>query len=88
MVVLASFLVNMIADGVTFSFGVIFVELQEEFEESRALTAGVVSLFHSVPLLSGPVASALVDRYGCRRVTIVGALLACVGFLLSATCHR
>ncbi len=87
-VVLASFLVNMIADGVTFSFGVIFVELQEEFEESRALTAGVVSLFHSVPLLSGPVASALVDRYGCRRVTIVGALLACVGFLLSATCHR
>ena len=66
--VAASFLVNMIADGVTFSFGVLFVELQAEFApESKAVTAGVVSLFHAVPLLSGPIASALTDRYGCRR---------------------
>ncbi len=62
--------------------------LQAEFEESKAMTAGVVSVFHSVPLLSGPIASALVDRYGCRRVTILGAILACLGFLLSAACPR
>ena len=61
-VVIASFLVNMIADGVTFSFGVLFDKLEEEFGESKAVTAGVVSLFHAVPLLSGPVASALTDR--------------------------
>ena len=61
-IVIASFLVNMIADGVTFSFGVLFDELQKEFGESKAVTAGVVSLFHAVPLLSGPVASALTDR--------------------------
>ena len=53
----------MIADGVTFSFGIIFDELQKEFKQSKAITAGVVSLFHAVPLLSGPVASALTDRY-------------------------
>ena len=62
-VVIASFLVNMIADGVTFSFGVLFDKLEEEFGESKAVTAGVVSLFHAVPLLSGPVASALTDRW-------------------------
>ena len=56
-------MVNMIADGVTFSFGVLFDELQNEFGESKAVTAGVVSLFHAVPLLSGPVASALTVRY-------------------------
>ena len=56
-------MINMIADGVTFSFGVIFNELQKEFKQSKAITAGVVSLFHAVPLLSGPVASALTDRY-------------------------
>ena len=61
-IVIASFLVNMIADGVTFSFGVLFDELQKEFGESKAVTAGVVSVFHAVPLLSGPVASALTDR--------------------------
>ncbi|XP_059089851.1 monocarboxylate transporter 14-like [Tigriopus californicus] len=87
-IVMASFLVNMIADGITFSFGVIFVELQSEFQESKALTAGVVSLFHSVPLLSGPIASALTDRYGCRKMTILGSIMATVGFLLSTLVHR
>ena len=55
-------MVNMIADGVTFSFGVIFDELEKEFGQSKAVTSGVVSLFHAVPLLSGPIASALTDR--------------------------
>ena len=87
-VVMASFLVNMIADGVTFSFGVIFVELQKEFSESKAATAGVVSLFHAVPLLSGPIASALTDKYGCRKMTILGSLLATFGFLISTLCNR
>jgi MFS family permease len=86
-IVIASFIVNMIADGVTFSFGVLFVELQAEFHESKAYTAGVVSLFHAVPLLSGPIASALTDRYGCRKMTILGSLLATTGFILSSFCY-
>jgi MFS family permease len=32
----------------------------------------------------GPVASALTDRYGCRKMTILGSLLATAGFLLSS----
>ena len=87
-IVAASFVINMIADGVTFSFGVLFMELEKEFAESKAVTAGVVSLFHSVPLLSGPIASALTDRYGCRKMTILGSILATIGFLLSTVCHR
>lgn len=87
-IVIAAFMVNMIADGITFSFGVLFDELQEEFGESKAVTAGVVSLFHAVPLLSGPVSSALTDRYGCRKTTIIGALLATLGFLLSSITYR
>ena len=35
MVVAASFLVNMIADGVTFSFGVMFDEFEGEFESTK-----------------------------------------------------
>lgn len=34
-VVLASFIVNLIADGITFSFGVIFVEFLDYFGENR-----------------------------------------------------
>ena len=62
-VVAASFFVNMIADGVTFSFGVMFDEFQNEFDCSKAKVAGVVSVFHALPLLSGPAATWLSDRY-------------------------
>jgi len=87
-VVAASFFVNMIADGVTFSFGIMFEEFQDEFESSSAVTAGVVSMFHAVPLMTGPIATWLTDRYGCRSVTIVGAILAAAGFLAAAFSHH
>lgn len=86
-VVFASFIVNLIADGITFSFGVIFVEFLNYFGENRGTTAWVGSLFMAMPLLSGPVASFLTDRYGCRKVTIFGAILASVGFIISSTAN-
>ena len=79
----ASFMVHMIADGVSFSFGVFYVELLDYFQESKAKTAWVGALFVSVPLVAGPIASALTNKYGCRMVTIMGSIVATMGFLLS-----
>lgn len=84
MIVFASFMVNLIADGITFSFGVIYVELLNYFGEGKAKTAWIGSLFMAMPLLSGPVASFLTDRYGCRKVTIIGSILASIGFFASS----
>ncbi|XP_050422604.1 monocarboxylate transporter 12-like [Adelges cooleyi] len=83
-VVFAAFMVNLIADGVTFSFGVIFIEFEKYFDEGKSKTAWIGSLFMSVPLLSGPVASFLTDRYGCQKVTIIGSIIASAGFVISA----
>ncbi|XP_053994107.1 uncharacterized protein LOC128884629 [Hylaeus volcanicus] len=83
-VVAASFMVNLIADGITFSFGVIFVEFLNYFGEGKSKTAWIGSLFMAMPLLSGPVASFMTDRYGCRRVTIAGSILATTGFVISS----
>lgn len=83
-VVLASFIVNLIADGITFSFGVIFVEFLNYFGQNRGTTAWIGGLFMAMPLLSGPIASFLTDRYGCRKVTIFGAILASIGFIISS----
>lgn len=83
-IVIASFFVHLIADGVTMSFGVLFVEFLVYFKESKAMTSLVGSVFMSIPLLAGPLASWLTDQYGCRKVTIIGAVIASVGFLLSA----
>ncbi|KAL1452819.1 hypothetical protein WDU94_007012, partial [Cyamophila willieti] len=83
-IVFASFMVNLIADGITFSFGVIFIEFLHYFGEGKSKTAWIGSLFMAIPLLSGPIASFLTDRYGCRKVTILGGILAATGFILSS----
>lgn len=83
-IVFASFLVNMIADGITFSFGVFNVEFLKYFGDSKGKTAWIGSIFMASPLLSGPIASYLTDRYGCRKVTIVGSITAAIGFILSS----
>lgn len=38
----------------------------------------------AMPLLSGPIASFLTDRFGCRRVSIFGSILAAIGFIISS----
>lgn len=83
-VVFASFMVNLIADGITFSFGVFFPHFLEYFGEGKGKTAWIAGIFMAMPLLSGPIASFLTDRYGCRRMTIFGSLLASAGFVISA----
>lgn len=83
-IVFASFVVNLIADGITFSFGVIYIELLKYFGEGKAKTAWIGSLFMAIPLLSGPIASWLTDRFGCRKVTIVGSILAAICFVISS----
>ncbi|XP_041977950.1 monocarboxylate transporter 9-like [Aricia agestis] len=83
-VVLSSFILSMIADGISFSFGLLYIEFLDEFKASKSTTAWIGSLFIAVPLLSGPVMSALVDRYGCRSMTILGGLISTLGFVLAS----
>ena len=83
-IVAASFVIHLIADGITFSFGVIYAELLDYFQESQGYTAVIGSLFMATPLLSGPLASALTDRFGCRVVTIAGSIVASLGLFLTS----
>lgn len=83
-VVFASFLISLIADGISFSFGMIFVELIKFFKETKSKTAVVGSLFFAMPLLAGPIASSLTDRYGCRIITIASGIIAASGFFISS----
>ncbi|XP_037945334.1 uncharacterized protein LOC119677850 [Teleopsis dalmanni] len=86
-VVLASLVVSLIADGLSFSFGLIHTELLAYFRESPSKTAWISSLFFSVPLLMGPIWSNLVDKYGCRKMTMFGGLLSAFGFGLASICN-
>lgn len=83
-IVFASLMVSLIADGVSFSFGLLYTELLDYFNEGTTKTAWVGSLFMAVPLLAGPIMSNLVDKYGCQKMTMIAGLLGCAGFVLSS----
>lgn len=53
-------------------------------KRKQAKTAWIGSIFLAVPLLSGPIMSNLVDKYGCRRMTIIGGILSGIGLVLAA----
>jgi len=82
-VVFASFMIHIIADGITYSFGVFLVELIDKFDADRGAASLIPSILVGVTLGSGPIASYFTNRYGCRAVTIAGAILASAGLALS-----
>jgi MFS family permease len=84
MVVFASRMICLISDGISFSFGLLYIEFLKEFQESKSKTAWIGSLFMAVPLILGPVGSALVDKFGCRKMTILGGVISGLGFIISS----
>ncbi|KAL3848224.1 hypothetical protein ACJMK2_019097 [Sinanodonta woodiana] len=83
MVVFASFIIHIIADGIVYSFGIFYIEFLHYFKGSKGETAWVGSLVPGITLTVGPLASIMTNKYGCRVTTIVGAIIATAGFVLS-----
>lgn len=83
-VVAASFLIATVADGLAFSYGLLQQMFVVHFHASQAKASVIGSLFIAVPLIAGPIMSALVDRYGCKKMTMVGAVSSTVGFVAAA----
>lgn len=83
MVVLASFCIHIVTDGITYSFGIFYVEFLDYFKEGKGYTAWIASILVGVTLCSGPISSSLVNRFGCRVVTIAGSVLASICLAVS-----
>lgn len=82
-IVFASFMSNMIVDGIIFSFGMFLSEIAASFNTSRSQVTLVGSLMSGFYLIVGPFASALANRYGFRLVAIIGSVLGSVAFVIS-----
>lgn len=76
-------MIMLISDGFAFSFGVLFTELLEVFQESKSYTSWIASLFYGVPLICGPISSALATKYGCQKMQIFGGIIAFIGVFCS-----
>ncbi|XP_031773343.1 monocarboxylate transporter 12 [Apis florea] len=82
-VVLAAFLIHVIVDGTTYSFGVFYLEFLYYFEEGKGATAWIASILVGVTLSSGPISGWFVNKFGCRIVAIAGSVIASMCLVMS-----
>lgn len=83
-VVLAAFSVQFFVLGTMNNFGILFTKLLEEFGESKQATSWVGSITYGLMFGTGPIATSVSERIGCRPVAIIGALVGMVGTLLAS----
>ena len=70
--------------GVWYSYSVFLVALVGHFGWSRSITAGAMSVFILVHGSFGPIAGRLVERFGPRRLMLVGSLVMASGLALAS----
>ncbi|XP_076435220.1 monocarboxylate transporter 12-like [Babylonia areolata] len=85
-VMVASFLISAVVDGVGFSVGVLLSSLQKEFDANNQQVSWVSSVLNGTYLLIGPVVSFFINRHGCRKVSLLGCVIAAASFILSTLC--
>lgn len=79
-VVASSFILQGLTIGITYTFGVIFVDLLEYFGESQSTTAWIGSIQPALLYFTGILSGPLIKRFGWRKVTIFGSILSAIGF--------
>ncbi|ELT95892.1 hypothetical protein CAPTEDRAFT_176101 [Capitella teleta] len=88
LVCFASFWANGTLFGILNTFGIIYVELIEEFgkpgEDIAFKTSWIGALQISMTFFMSPVTSILVDRFGIRKISALGGILATAGMLSSS----
>lgn len=81
-IVAVSFTTMALSYTVMYSFSVFFVALLKEYGWRRSLTAGAFSIFWILHGLVGPFVGGMVDRFGPRRVFVLGSILLGAGLAL------
>ena len=71
--------------GVSSSFGLFFTRItnSDEIEATKSDASWIGSIMLGVTFGAGLLASAFVNRFGCRAVTIAGSFVAAFGFAIS-----
>lgn len=84
-IVVVSFLSMVLAYGARNSFSVFYVAILDEFGWSRAGTAGIFSVNTVAYGVAAPFVGALVDRFGPRKIMLIGAMVLASAMVLCST---
>lgn len=75
LIIAASFIVLSLASGLMFNFGIFLKEVESAFEGSRSGVSAGYSIFMLVGFASAILMGHLSDRYGARKIVILGTVL-------------
>ncbi|XP_046548152.1 monocarboxylate transporter 14-like [Haliotis rubra] len=78
-VLVASYMNGFLLSGVCYMGGMFQVVLLEHFQQSVGLTAWVTSVYASLMLFAGPLASVITSYFDCRTSVMLGGVLLTVG---------
>lgn len=82
-IVLATNIICMFGYGTwLYSFGVFFKPMSQEFGWTRAMTAGAYALRSVEGGIASPIVGWAVDKYGSRRLILIGAVIAGAAFVM------
>lgn len=88
-IVVVAFLCMLINGGIGFySFSLFTKPLQAEFGWSRGTISAAFTLFMMTMGMVGPLIGRMVDRYEPRRVIVIGASIAGLGFIWLSLMHN
>jgi len=80
-ILLAAFLIGTIGYSMRYSFSIFYPEILDEFGWTRAGTVIAFSISMLVYGISSPVVGTLTDRFGPRKILLIGAFLLVAGLL-------
>ncbi|CAF1585390.1 unnamed protein product, partial [Adineta steineri] len=83
-IVFSSFMIHFIMDGITYSMGDIYLEpMLSSLKLNRGYVSIIFAFLESITLAAAPISTVFTNTFGSRKITIVGAILASLGFFLS-----
>lgn len=74
-ILVASFFISFMIDGIMYSFGLVLKEMKDHFGVSEADANLAVSLNTGFLFCSGPIVAGLTSSFGCRNVIMCGAVV-------------
>ncbi|XP_078492981.1 monocarboxylate transporter 10 [Ciona intestinalis] len=75
-VTFAAFTINIVVIGIHNCFSLLYIDMITEFKGSLSKTAWIGSIAFGCILIFAPLSGVLANRFGCRKVTLAGIVIA------------
>lgn len=82
-VLIGSFLISFILDGVMYSFGLIYNEIKAFYNVPNDISGWIISFNTGFLFCSGPIVAGLANQFGCRTVVMGGAIVTSLMYFLT-----